>query len=247
MKNNTDPNYFTFWFTIYWLGYLTDTGKINTVSDSSEALDNGYDKMTEVWHEYNNSEHSTKDIGYIEALEMFFQEKRNGRTAIPQISANQAMNFFNDPESLNTLSAADRIKVFKTIMVGSSDFTKELLDSILSDYNVKNLEVTDLYTPNRLCPNCSVHFNTNVPDSEHQVNDLFEETFCSFKCSQEYIFSNAGRENFKRLHKNPDGIPNIGLNEILEMISSEVNQEEVSNLHIADLAAELYLELRKVD
>jgi hypothetical protein len=53
------------------------------------------------------------------------------------------MAFFRDEESLNTLSVADRIEVFSYILLGSSDFTKKLLDDILSDYGVEHLEVVD--------------------------------------------------------------------------------------------------------
>ncbi len=54
------------------------------------------------------------------------------------------MKFFRDNEKLNELYADDRVEVFRTILVGSSDFTKNLLDEILSDYCVSNLEVIDL-------------------------------------------------------------------------------------------------------
>lgn len=60
-----------------------------------------------------------------------------------QISREDFMKFFRDSESLNKLTADDRIEIFGTILMGSSDFTKILLDEILSDYNVTNLEVID--------------------------------------------------------------------------------------------------------
>lgn len=50
------------------------------------------------------------------------------------------MAYFRDEDKLNELSVDDRIEIFSTIMLGSSDFTKELLDCILSDYCVSNLE-----------------------------------------------------------------------------------------------------------
>ena len=61
-----------------------------------------------------------------------------------EISRDDFMAFFRDDDKLNTLSVDDRIEVFSTILLGSSDFTKELLDSILCDYNVTDIEVIEV-------------------------------------------------------------------------------------------------------
>jgi len=61
-----------------------------------------------------------------------------------QIVREDFMNFFRDSDKLNELSVDDRIEIFRTILVGSSDITKELLNSILVDYCVNNLEVIEL-------------------------------------------------------------------------------------------------------
>lgn len=53
------------------------------------------------------------------------------------------MKFFRDDEKLNELTIDDRIEIFSTIVAGSSDLTKELLDDILLDYDVTNLEIID--------------------------------------------------------------------------------------------------------
>lgn len=53
------------------------------------------------------------------------------------------MSFFRDNEKLNELTVDDRVEIFRTILQGSSDFTKNLLDEILSDYSVDNLEIID--------------------------------------------------------------------------------------------------------
>lgn len=60
-----------------------------------------------------------------------------------KISREDFMKFFRDDEKLNELTIDDRIEIFRTILVGSSDITKELLDDILSDYSVPNLEIID--------------------------------------------------------------------------------------------------------
>ncbi len=54
------------------------------------------------------------------------------------------MAFFRDDNKLNLLSVDDRIEVFSTILLGSSDFNKELLDNIFSDYCITNLVVNEL-------------------------------------------------------------------------------------------------------
>ena len=60
-----------------------------------------------------------------------------------QITRAQFMAFFRDEDSLNTLTPDDRIEIFRTVLVGSSDFTKKLFDEILSDYGVEGLMVVE--------------------------------------------------------------------------------------------------------
>ena len=54
------------------------------------------------------------------------------------------MDFFRNDDKLCELSTDDRIEVFKTILVGSTDITKDLLDGLLCDYGVGNLEVVEV-------------------------------------------------------------------------------------------------------
>ncbi len=51
------------------------------------------------------------------------------------------LQFFRNDEKLNQLTPDDRIEIFRTILLGNSDFTKELLEDVLSDYSVSNLKV----------------------------------------------------------------------------------------------------------
>ena len=53
------------------------------------------------------------------------------------------MAFFRNEEKVNLLSNDDRHEIFSTILSGSSDFTKELLDEILSDYCVSDLIIIE--------------------------------------------------------------------------------------------------------
>ena len=53
------------------------------------------------------------------------------------------MKFFRDNDKLNELTVDDRIEIFRTILIGSSDLTKDLLNEILDDYSVDNFEVIE--------------------------------------------------------------------------------------------------------
>jgi hypothetical protein len=61
-----------------------------------------------------------------------------------QITRDDFMTFFRDNESLNKLSVDDRIEVFSTILLGSSDFKKKLFDEIFSDYGINHLEIIEI-------------------------------------------------------------------------------------------------------
>ena len=61
-----------------------------------------------------------------------------------KISREDFMNFFRDEEKLNELSVDDRNEIFRYVLAGNSDFTKKLLDEILSDYCVENLEIVEI-------------------------------------------------------------------------------------------------------
>lgn len=61
-----------------------------------------------------------------------------------KISREDFMKFFRDEEKLNELTGDDRVEIFSFILSGGSDFTKKLLDEILSDYCVENLEIVEI-------------------------------------------------------------------------------------------------------
>ena len=60
------------------------------------------------------------------------------------MTRNDFMNFFRDTDLLNTLSVDDRIEVFSSILLGNSDFRKQLFDDIFTDYCVSHLEVVEV-------------------------------------------------------------------------------------------------------
>lgn len=60
-----------------------------------------------------------------------------------KISREDFMKFFRDDEKLMELTPDDRIEIFRMILLGNSDFSKDLLDEILKDYCVDNLNITE--------------------------------------------------------------------------------------------------------
>lgn len=60
-----------------------------------------------------------------------------------KITREDFMKFFRDNDKLNELTVDDRIEIFRTILIGNSDLTKDLLNEILGDYSVDNLEVIE--------------------------------------------------------------------------------------------------------
>lgn len=60
-----------------------------------------------------------------------------------QMSSDEFMEFFRDDEMLNMLSVDDRIEIFSSILLGNLDFTKQLFDTLFSDYEVSHLEVIE--------------------------------------------------------------------------------------------------------
>jgi hypothetical protein len=61
-----------------------------------------------------------------------------------KISREDFMKFFRDTEKLNELTPDDRIEIFRTILLGSSDLTKVLLNEIFVDYSVNTLEIIQI-------------------------------------------------------------------------------------------------------
>ncbi len=65
-------------------------------------------------------------------------------TNVDNLKREDFMAFFRDEESLNKLSVDDRIEIFSTILLGSSDFNKKLFDDIFIDYGINHLEIIEL-------------------------------------------------------------------------------------------------------
>ena len=61
-----------------------------------------------------------------------------------KITREDFMKFFRDTEKLNELTPDDRVEIFRTILLGSSDFSKDLLTEVLEDYCVDNLKVIEI-------------------------------------------------------------------------------------------------------
>lgn len=61
-----------------------------------------------------------------------------------KIQREDFMKFFRDTEKLNELTPDDRVEIFRTVLLGSSDLTENLLNEILGDYCANDLQVIGL-------------------------------------------------------------------------------------------------------
>lgn len=59
------------------------------------------------------------------------------------ITRQEFMAFFRNDETLNQLTADDRLEIFSQVLTGSSDITNEVLDDLMGDYSVGGLEVVE--------------------------------------------------------------------------------------------------------
>jgi hypothetical protein len=83
-----------------------------------------------------------------------------------EMTRDDFMSFFRNTEKLNLLTPDDRIEVFSTILLGSSDFKKKLVDDIFSDYCVTNLEVIEVDESSSFVQSI---LNPSVPITPKQV------------------------------------------------------------------------------
>lgn len=65
-----------------------------------------------------------------------FAERTLQDKLVAQVNRNSFMEFFRDDDDdhMGSLSVEDRIEIFRTVMLGSSDFTERLLNDVLHDY-----------------------------------------------------------------------------------------------------------------
>jgi hypothetical protein len=97
-----------------------------------------YFREKHIWYEFESLKWSDHYSDVEDRIDTFvFELVKNNR----DLTSVDFMNYFHDDDLLNKLSPDDRIEIFSNILIGSSDFTAELLNSILSNYGVDNLIV----------------------------------------------------------------------------------------------------------
>jgi len=115
---------------------LWDDGEIITYR-TSELSPEEYEEM-----EYN----TTSDwVNFLNTNQSYYVvSKLNNTKPVTKITRQQFMDFFRSEEGYSQLTADDCIELFSFALKGSSFITKELLDSVLADYDVDSLEVVEL-------------------------------------------------------------------------------------------------------
>lgn len=53
------------------------------------------------------------------------------------------MAFFRNDEKLDLLTPEDRVEIFSQILLGDSDFSKELFDELFNDYSISHLQIIE--------------------------------------------------------------------------------------------------------
>ena len=70
------------------------------------------------------------------------------------------MNYFRESEEFNELSIEDRLEIFTTVLLGSSDVTKVNLDLVIKEYNAgSNLFIVDLNDKKQVAYSIKYLFN----------------------------------------------------------------------------------------
>lgn len=54
------------------------------------------------------------------------------------------MEFFRNEGKLNLLTPDDRVEIFSQIILGSSDFTKKLLENVIGDYGIDIYQLLEI-------------------------------------------------------------------------------------------------------
>lgn len=117
---------------------LWDDGEIITYR-TSELSPEEYEEM-----EYNTS---ADWVNFLNTSQSYYvASKLNNTKPVTKnlITKQQFMEFFRSEEGYIQLSADDCIELFSYALKGSSDITKELLDSVLEEYGVENLKIVEL-------------------------------------------------------------------------------------------------------
>lgn len=84
------------------------------------------------------------DQEYLVSPEFIVKHDSKLEEPVPCFTREVFMNAFRDDRVLDTLSVEDRKEIFLQVLLGSSDITKELLDELLSDYEISNLKITEI-------------------------------------------------------------------------------------------------------
>ena len=144
------------------------------------------------------------------------------------------------------------VENYSAIMDDSYDRAAELWLKFVEAYEDNHapaLEQIDQFfsdIPNqRVCPNCQNKFTMDYKNPEHQVNYIFEKTFCCVDCSEKYMFFSS--EGFTEWVEKLREILGVGvkpnLEQIIEHIKTECLSEHITPADIDQLAVQVYLKV----
>jgi hypothetical protein len=98
--------------------------------------------------EYEDMEYNTTSdwVNFLNTSQSYYvvNTLKNTKPVTELITKQQFMEFFRSEEGYNQLTPDDAVEIFSSVLKGSSDITKELLDSVLEEYGVENLKIVEL-------------------------------------------------------------------------------------------------------
>lgn len=141
--------------------------KIETLRQMAESALNSLQGL-DVYFRWERVDNDKDGISLRRAV----QEISQLRDFLEQTESQGGITLFRDDEFFSDLSPDDRVEIFRTILLGGSDITPELLNSVISDYQVEGIGAV------RVCKNC---LTCLLGEREEEADD-----FCGTYCQEQY-------------------------------------------------------------
>lgn len=131
----------------HWIELLEEVGRpmerrANHIKNLHAEIADKRKEIEQLEREINEAEYEARQAAKTDWSEDEINKaEKQGADFTSYISREDFMAFYRSDEYNEQLSSDDCEEVFRTAMKGSSDFSAELLEEILSDYEVEGIEI----------------------------------------------------------------------------------------------------------